>query len=83
MKKGIHIMIPNKHTNNVYVTVLHVIRYSIWVQVESPKYKMICLNSPKLSDLLPFLTNSGQQSLPMFICLPMSTHVMLVNTITG
>ena len=44
---------------------------------------MICLNSPKLSDLLPFLTNSGQQSLPMFICLPMSTHVMLVNTITG
>ena len=39
--------------NKVYVTVVTVllfILYSIWVHVESPKYKMICLKSPKSSE---------------------------------
>jgi len=62
MKKGIHIMNPKK----AYVTVLLFILYSIWVHVESPKYKMICLKSPNSSEFAIFLTNSGQKSLTMF-----------------
>jgi len=37
------------------------------VNVESPKYKMICLKSPKSSEHAIFLTNSGQKSFTMFI----------------
>ena len=49
MKKSIHI-IKQKKQKKVYVTVLLFILYSIWVHVESPKYKMICLKSPKSSE---------------------------------
>ena len=42
-------MNPNKQ-RNVYVTVLRFILYSIWVHVESPKYKMFFLKSPKSSE---------------------------------
>ena len=45
MKKGIHIMNPKTH-KTVRATVLLFILYSIGVHVESPKYKMICQNSP-------------------------------------
>ena len=64
MKKGIHIM--NKKNKKGYVTVLLLILYSI---CRSPKYKMICLKSPKSSEFAIFLTNtySGQKSLTMFI----------------
>ena len=55
--------IKQKSKRKVYVTVLHFILYSIWVHVESPKYKT---SSPKSSDLA-ILTNSGQKSLTMFI----------------
>ena len=50
MKKCLHIMNPKKQKNNVYVTVLLLFLYWIWVHVECPKYKMICLKSPKSSD---------------------------------
>ena len=43
------------------------IPYSIWVHVESPKYIMICLKSPKSSEFDIVLANSGQISLTMFI----------------
>jgi len=66
MKKGIHIMNPKK-AKNVYVTVLLFILYSIWVHVESPKYKMICLSSSKSSEFAIVLTNSGQKAITMFI----------------
>ena len=54
MKKVIHIMNLKTH-KTVRATVLLFILYSIGVHVESPKYKMICQNSPKSS---AFLTNS-------------------------
>ena len=38
-----------------------------FMTVESPKYTMICLNSPKSSEFAIFLTDSSQQSLTMFI----------------
>ena len=38
---------PKILIKGVYVTVLLCILYSIEVHVESQKYKMICLNSPK------------------------------------
>ena len=47
-KSGIHILNLKKQ-KKVYVTVLILILYSIWVHKESPKYKMICLKSPKSS----------------------------------
>ena len=40
----------SKISKEVYVTILRCILYSIWVHVESPKYKMVCLNSPKSSE---------------------------------
>ena len=45
MRKCIHI----KKQKQAYVTVLIFTLYSIWVHIESPQYKMICLNSPKSS----------------------------------
>ena len=40
------------------------ILYSIWVRVESPKYKMICLISPKSSEFdKKKKANSGQKIL--------------------
>ena len=51
MKKGLHIMNPKKAKPNVYVAVLLFILYSIFVHVESPNYKMICLKSPKPSEV--------------------------------
>ena len=53
MKKGIHIMNPKKQKKG-YVTILLFILYSIWVHVESLKYKMICLKSPKSSEFAIF-----------------------------
>ena len=49
-----------KKQKKVYVTVLFIL-YSIEVHVYSPKYKMICLKSPKSSEFAIFLTNSGQK----------------------
>ena len=46
MKKG------TKFTKQKHVLLF--ILYSIWVHVESPKYKMICLNSPKSSEFAIF-----------------------------
>ena len=44
------------------------ILYSIWVHVESPKYRTICLKSPtKSSELAICFKNSGQKSLSMYI----------------
>ena len=37
----------SKKQKKVHVNVLLFILYSIWVHVESLKYKMICLKSPK------------------------------------
>jgi len=54
MKKDIHI-VNLKMRNKVYVTVLLFTLYSIWVYVESSKYQMICLKSPKSSYLAIFL----------------------------
>ena len=51
----------------VHVTVLLFILYSIWVHLESPKYKMICLKSPKSSEFAIRLTNSGKISLTTLI----------------
>ena len=50
--KKVYILWIKKHTKKVYVTVRHTtfIIYSIWVHVERPKYKMIGLKSPKLSE---------------------------------
>jgi len=59
MKKGIHVMNPKK-PKKVRVTVLLFILYQIWVHVESQKYKMICLKSPKSSEFAIILTNSVQ-----------------------
>ena len=64
MKKAIHIVNLKKKEKG-YVTVLFFILYSISVHVGSPKYNMICLQSPKSSEFAFF--NSGQQSLTMFI----------------
>ena len=64
MKKGIHIVNLKKSKTKVYVTVLLFILYSIWVHIESPKYKMICLKSPKSSEFAKNnYKNSGQKSL--------------------
>ena len=40
-----------KNQKEVNVTVLLFILYLIWVYLESPKYKMICLKSQKSSEL--------------------------------
>ena len=56
-----------KKAKKVYVTVLLFILYSIWVHVESPKYKMICLKLPKSSEFAIRLTNSGKISLTTLI----------------
>ena len=41
----------NKKAKKVYVTVLLFYSiFNIWVHVESPKYKTICLKSPKSSE---------------------------------
>ena len=52
-----------KNAKKVYVTILPFILYSIWAHVESPKYQMICLKSPKSSEF----ANSGQKFLTLFI----------------
>jgi len=57
MKKGIHFVYLKKH-KKVYVTVLLFILYPIRVHVESQKYKMICLKSPRSSEFAIFLTKS-------------------------
>ena len=57
----------SKIAKKVYVTVLLFILYSIWVHVESLKYKMICRKTPKSSEFAMFLTNSCEKSLNMFI----------------
>jgi len=49
MKKGSHIVNP-KQQRKVHVTVLLFILYLICVHVESPKYKMGYLKSPKSSE---------------------------------
>ena len=59
MKKELHIM-NQKKPKKVYVTVLLFLLYSIWVHVESPKYKMICLNSPKSREFAIFI-KTGQK----------------------
>jgi len=51
----------------IYVTVLLFILYSIWVHVESPKYKMICLKSPKSSEFAQKNNRQCQKSLTRFI----------------
>jgi len=48
MRKGTHI-VNLKKQKKVYVTVLIFILYSKGVHIESQKYKMICLKSPKSS----------------------------------
>jgi len=58
-----HIIMNPKKQNKVYVTVLLFILYSIWVHVEIPKYKMICLNHQNQVNLLK---KRGQKSLSMF-----------------
>ena len=63
MKNGIDIMNPKKQNK---ITVLLFVLYSMWVHVESPKYKMICLKSPKSSEFA-IKKNSGQKSLSMLI----------------
>jgi len=66
MKKGIHIMNPKKQ--NKYMSPYYFLFYIQWAYVESPKYKMICLKSPKSSEIAVFFkTNSGQKPLTMFI----------------
>jgi len=42
----------SKKAKKVYVTVLLFILYPICVHVESPKYKLICLKSPKSSEFV-------------------------------
>ena len=64
MKNGIDIMNPKKQNK---ITVLLFVLYSMWVHVESPKYKMICLKSPKSSEFAIKKKNSGQKSLTMLI----------------
>ena len=48
--RTVYILLIQKSKKNVYVTVLLFILYSIGVHVERPKYKMICLKSPKSSE---------------------------------
>ena len=52
IKNGMFIMNPQKKQINVHVTVILFILYSIWVHVESSKYQMICLKSPKSSEFV-------------------------------
>jgi len=51
MKKGTHI-VNLKKQHKVYDTVQLFILYSIWVRVESPKYKIVCLKSQNQVNLL-------------------------------
>ena len=65
VKKGIHIVHLKK--KNVYVTVLLFILYSIWVHVSSPKYKMICLTSPKSSQFAIFVNKQCSKIINIII----------------
>ena len=51
----VYIMFIEKSKTNVYVTVLLFILVSIWVHVESPKYKMVCIKSPKSSEFAKWI----------------------------
>ena len=53
--------------------------YSTGVHLESPKYKMIFLKSPKSSEYV-FLTNRGQKSLSMFISLCLTIQIFFENS---
>ena len=53
----------SKEAKKVHVIVLLFILYSMRVDGESLKCKMICLISPKSSEFVIFLTNSGQKIL--------------------
>jgi len=64
--RKVYILWIQKSKKKGYVTILLFILYSIWVHVGSPKYKMICLKSPKSSEFAIFF-NSGQKSLTKFI----------------
>ena len=61
-KKGL-LGVNLKKQKKVNVTVLIVFIYSIWIHVESSKYKMICLKSPKSSEF----AICRQKSLTMFM----------------
>ena len=50
-------------TKKVYATVLLFILYSIWVHVESLKYKMIWLKSPKSSEFAIFFNKQSSKTL--------------------
>ena len=50
--------------------------YSIWVHVESLKYKLIGLKTPKSSEFAIFWTNSCQKSLTMFISSCSNNYLM-------
>jgi len=60
MRKGTHI-VNLKKQKKVYVTVL-IILYSKGVHIESQKYKMICLKSPKSSWFAIFFTKTFTQN---------------------
>ena len=63
MKKGIHIVYRKKYMSPYY--------FLFYIQLSSCRKReiqMICLKSPKSSDVaLLFLTNSGKKSLTMLI----------------
>jgi len=64
MKKGIHIMNPEKQKHCICHRTTF---YSIFDMSSciKPKFKMICQKSQKSSEVAIFLTNSGQKSVTM------------------
>ena len=65
MRNGIHIVNLIKKHKQVYVAVLILTLYSIWVHIESSKYKMIGINSPKSSWFAIIFTKKTQKTLTM------------------
>ena len=53
----------NPKKQNKYMSPYYFLFYIQWAYVESPKYKMICLKSPKSSEIAVFLNKQWSKNL--------------------